>query len=263
MSRKLNTLIELKRKKGEKLLSVFITAGFPEKSDTVDIILTLDQTEVDFIELGIPFSDPIADGPIIQAASQRALDNGLTLDDVFDYVQKIRKHTEIPILLMGYLNPVFHFGIEKAMEKSKQVGVDGWIIPDWSLEESFYYLPKLAKHDIDLIHLIAPNTSLERIQRIDQLSTSFIYCVAYTGVTGKDNRPTPQTLSFFKEIRQLLQHPLMIGFGIKNHQDYLTYTAFAEGVIIGSAFIKMIEKTPGKNFSTEIQKFIRNIRYES
>lgn len=262
MSRKLNTLIELKRKKGEKLLSVFITAGFPEKSDTVDIILTLDQTEVDFIELGIPFSDPIADGPIIQAASQRALDNGLTLDDVFDYVQKIRKHTEIPILLMGYLNPVFHFGIEKAMEKSKQVGVDGWIIPDWSLEESFYYLPKLAKHDIDLIHLIAPNTSLERIQRIDQLSTSFIYCVAYTGVTGKDNRPTPQTLSFFKEIRQLLQHPLMIGFGIKNHQDYLTYTEFAEGVIIGSAFIKMIEKTPGKNFSTEIQKFIQNIRYE-
>ncbi len=263
MSRKLNTLIEQKSKKGEKLLSVFITAGFPEKSDTVDIILALDRTDVDFIELGVPFSDPIADGPIIQGASQRALDNGVTLDDVFDYVKKVRKHSEIPILLMGYLNPVFHFGIEKAMEKSKQVGADGWIIPDWSLEESFNFLPKLSKYDIDLIHLIAPNTSLERIQRIDQLSTSFIYCVAYTGVTGKDNRPTPQTLSFFKEIRQLLQHPLMIGFGIKNHQDYLTYTAFSEGVIIGSAFIKMIETTPRKNFSTEIQKFIRNIRFES
>jgi tryptophan synthase alpha chain len=262
MSRKLNTLIEQKKKKGEKLLSVFITAGFPEKSDTVDIILALDQAGVDFIELGIPFSDPIADGPVIQTASQRALDNGVTLTDVFGYVQKVRNHTEIPILLMGYLNPVFHFGIEKAMDKSIETGVDGWIIPDWSLEESMNYLPKLSQHNIDMIHLIAPNTSLERIRSIDQLSTSFIYCVAYTGVTGKDNRPTPQTLSFFREIRKLLQHPLMIGFGIKSHQDYLTYTAFSEGVIIGSAFIKMIETSPRKDFSTEIRKFIRNIRNE-
>lgn len=263
MSRKLNNLIKQKRNLGQKLLSVFITAGFPNKSDTVKIILSLEKAGVDFIELGIPFSDPIADGTVIQAASEQSLSNGITLSNVFEYVKEVRKQCDIPILLMGYLNPVFRFGIEKAIKISGQVGVDGWIIPDWPLEESESYLPALVSHDIDLIHLIAPNTSLDRIRKIDSISNSFIYCVSYTGVTGKNSRPVSKTLSFFNEIRQIFQRPLIIGFGIKNHEDYLTYSSLADGVIIGSAFIKMIRNTPGTKLHSSILEFVKNIRYGS
>ncbi len=260
MSKRLNNIIKQKCIQNKKLLSVFITAGFPEKSDTVEIILSLADTGVDFIELGLPFSDPIADGPIIQASSQKALDNEVTIEDLFKYVETVRKKSPIPIILMGYLNPLHSYGIRKAIKVSHQAGIDGWIIPDWPLEESKDYLPLLEKNDLDLIHLIAPNTATARIKEIDQISTSFIYCVAYTGVTGKDNRPTRKTIAFFENIQKFLQHPLMIGFGIKSQQDFITYTSYSDGVIIGSAFIKMIQETPRDQFESQINKFIRDVK---
>ncbi len=260
MSKKLNNIIKQKCIQNKKLLSVFITAGFPEKSDTAEIILSLADVGVDFIELGLPFSDPIADGPVIQASSQKALDNEVTIEDLFKYVETVRKKSPIPIILMGYLNPLYIYGVGKAIKVSHQVGIDGWIIPDWPLEESKDYFPLLEKNDLDLIHLIAPNTATSRIKEIDQISTSFIYCVAYTGVTGKDNRPTSKTIAFFNTIRKFLQHPLMIGFGIKSHQDFITYTSYSDGVIIGSAFIKMIQEKPRDQFKPQINKFIRDVK---
>jgi len=260
MSTKLNRLLQRKKEHNEKYLSIFVTAGFPEKDDTVDIILNLAENGVDFIELGIPFSDPIADGPVIQKASDRALHNGVTLEHVLDIVKKVRQSAEIPILLMGYMNPVFRMGIDRFIQQANEAGVDGLILPDFPLEESQAYQPALQQADLDLIHLIAPNTPRERIRQIDQTSTSFIYCVAYTGVTGQDNKPTRSTIEFFEHLNQTLRHPWIIGFGVKTHRDFLTYTQYSDGVIIGSAFIDLLEKTPVSARSLAIRSFIASIR---
>jgi tryptophan synthase alpha chain len=247
-------------KRDEKLLSIFVTAGFPELDSTEDIILTLDKVGVDFIELGIPFSDPIADGPVIQKASDIAIRNGISLDKIFDMLQNIRKASSIPIILMGYLNPVHKMGIKSFIQRAQQVAIDGLILPDWNLEESTAYQTVLTDHDIDLIQLIAPNTAADRIRKITDLSRSFIYCVAYTGLTGQDKKITPQTVAFLKNLRRLTAQPLMVGFGVKNKQDFQTYTKYADGVIIGSEFINLLEKTPPDKRPSAIEKFIKNIR---
>jgi tryptophan synthase alpha chain len=257
MSKRLNQLLQNKKANNEKYLSIFLTAGFPEKDDTVDIILELAESGVDFIELGIPFSDPIADGPIIQRASDRALKNGITLDFVLNIVENVRKLSAIPILLMGYLNPVFQRGFESFISASQEARVDGLILPDFPIEESRAYLPALHQADLDLIHLIAPNTPKERIRQINEISTSFIYCVAYTGVTGQDNKPTAKTINFFQALNQTLSHPWIIGFGVKNRQDFQRYTQYSDGVIIGSAFIRLLEKTAVQSRSAAIRSFIR------
>jgi tryptophan synthase alpha chain len=243
MSKRLNDLLQKKISNNQKLLSIFITAGFPEIDSTKEIILTLDEAGVDFIELGVPFSDPIADGPVIQKASDQAIENGVNIQTIFQMVREIRKSSQIPIILMGYLNPINKMGLNDFINQSSQASIDGLIVPDWELEENQKYTNILEKHDLDIIHLIAPNTPFDRIKKINDISRSFIYCVAYTGVTGQDNKPTGKTDSFLKNIRDELSHPLMIGFGIKNHQDYETYTNYADGVIIGSVFIQLMEKT--------------------
>jgi len=260
MSKKLNQIIQSKKQRNEKYLSIFLTAGYPQKNDTVDIILNLAENGIDFIELGMPFSDPIADGPVIQKASDKALANGITLDYVLRIVKQVRKSCVIPIILMGYANPVFHRGFESFFHEAKDAGVDGLILPDWPHEESQIYLDKLQKADLDLIHLIAPNTPRKRIRQIDAISTSFIYCVAYTGVTGQDNKPTPATIEFFQYLNHTLTHPWIIGFGVKNHRDFETYTRYADGVIIGSAFIKLLEEAPKEQRAAKIAAFIKSIR---
>lgn len=260
MSKRLSNLIKDKTNKGEKLLSIFVTAGYPESDSTKEIILALDQAGVDFIELGIPFSDPIADGPVIQKASDKAIQNGVNLDIIFKMIEEIRRVSQIPIILMGYLNPINKMGIDTFIAKASDASVDGLIIPDWAIEENQKYSNGLRKHDLDIIHLIAPNTPRDRIKLINDISTSFIYCVAYTGVTGLDNKPTEKTNDFLTTIGEELDHPLMIGFGIKTHQDYLTYTKYADGVIIGSAFIQILEKTEKSQRKEAINSFIRGIR---
>jgi tryptophan synthase alpha chain len=249
-----------KSSRGEKLLSIFVTAGYPEIDSTKEIIFTLNEAGVDFIELGVPFSDPIADGSIIQKASQQAIQNGVNLDKIFLMMKEIRKVTQIPIILMGYLNPINKMGIENFIRKAGDSSVDGIIVPDWTPEESQKYRDMLKIHDLDIIHLVAPNTPTDRIKIIDQVSTSFIYCVAYTGVTGQDNKPTGKTRDFLRIIRKQLNHPLMIGFGIKNHEDYKVYTNYANGVIIGSAFIQLLEKTKRGKRKDVIKTFLKGIR---
>ncbi|MDO9548689.1 MAG: tryptophan synthase subunit alpha [Candidatus Marinimicrobia bacterium] len=260
MSKIFNQILTSKKQQNEKYLSIFLTAGFPEKDDTVDIILQLAENGVDFIELGIPFSDPIADGPVIQKASDKALTNGIRLKDVLNIVKKVRESSDIPVILMGYLNPIHTMGIEMFLNNAKEAGVDGLIIPDWPYEESHLYLEQMQRADIDLIHLIAPNTPKTRIREIDTISTSFIYCVAYTGVTGQDNRPTRRTTEFFKYLNQTLKHPWIIGFGVNNHRDFQLYTQYSDGVIIGSAFIQLLETTPASARIAAIRSFIRGVK---
>ena len=260
MSQRLNNLIAEKNAAGEKLLSIYVTAGFPEKDATTDIILTLAESGVDFIELGMPFSDPIADGPVIQAASQKALDNGITMNEIFDVVKKVRQKSDIPILLMGYINPMMRYGLDVFIQKAAEVKVDGFILPDWPLEESIEYIDQLKKNDLDLIHLIAPNTPKDRIAEFDEKSTSFIYCVAYTGVTGLHSQITDETKAFLNYLKSNLKHPFIVGFGVKTHEDFKNYTQYANGVIVGTRFIQLLEDTSIDQRRGGIIAFIKSLR---
>jgi tryptophan synthase alpha chain len=260
LSYRLNHLIEKKRAESKKLLSVFLTAGYPRIEDTVDLVLNLAEARVDFIELGIPFSDPIADGPVIQKTSNIALKNGIQLEKILDMVSQIRRYSSIPLLLMGYLNPIHKMGIDKFIVAAHQVGADGLIIPDWPVEESSGYQSLLRENNLDLIHLIAPNTSFDRIKKIDTASTSFIYCVAYTGVTGKNNKPAKTTIDFFALLQKTITHPFMIGFGIKSKEDFEMYTKYADGAIVGTAFLRFLGESSFGNRKEEVYAFINNLR---
>jgi tryptophan synthase alpha chain len=260
MSQRLNSLIADKNAAGGKLLSIYVTSGFPEKDATMDIIFTLAESGVDFIELGMPFSDPIADGPVIQAASQKALDNGITMNEIFDVVKKVRQKSDIPILLMGYTNPVMCYGLDAFIQKAAEVKVDGFILPDWPLEESIEYIDQLKKNDLDLIHLIAPNTPKARIAQLDEISTSFIYCVAYTGVTGLKSQITEETKDFLNHLKSNLKHPFIVGFGVKTHKDFKNYTQYANGVIVGTRFIQLLEDTPIDQRRNAIAIFVKSLR---
>ncbi len=259
MSVRLNRQLRSKIASGKKLLSVFVTAGYPRLQDSETIIDALEEAGVDFIELGIPFSDPIADGPVIQKASDTAIRNGVHLSWIFDLIKKVRSRSQLPILLMGYLNPVNRFGIESFINHASGCGADGLIIPDWPLEESAQYERQLKANDLHLIHLAAPNTSPERIKKIIRLSRSFIYCVAYTGVTGQaTGKRNP--LRFVKVLREKTKRPLMVGFGVKSRQDYRRYTEMADGVIIGSAFLDRIGRASSADIREETMAFVESIR---
>lgn len=260
MSQKLNRLLQAYKTQNRKCLSLFVTAGFPEREATVPLIRQLAEEGVDFIELGVPFSDPVADGPVIQKASYRALNNGIGLPAVLDMVAEVRQSTQIPIILMGYLNPIHVLGIDSFITQANSAGVDGLIVPDWPAEESQSYRAQLQAADLDLIHLIAPNTPPARIREINRISSAFIYCVAYTGVTGQDNHPTPETIKFFDFLNRTLTHPWIIGFGIKTRQDFQLYTQYSDGVIIGSAFIALLEQTPPHARQSAVRAFIRGLR---
>jgi len=260
VSKRLRETIQENIKNNKKMLSLYLTAGFPDLELTEKIILACDSAKVDFIELGMPFSDPIADGPTIQKAADRALQQGVNLRRIFQLVERVRKQSDIPVILMGYLNPVFQFGFEHFFEECARVKIDGLILPDWPVEESEPYQPLLNSLDLDLIYLIAPNTPKARIKKIDAISRAFVYCTAYTGVTGKDNRPLPGTEQFLKELKTKLQNPFLIGFGIKSRQDVEFYSQYAAGVIIGSAFIKFLENSDESKIVQNIKRFVQELR---
>ncbi|NOX38677.1 MAG: tryptophan synthase subunit alpha [Calditrichaeota bacterium] len=260
MSQRLQQRLRHLEAEERQALSLYLMAGYPTIEATVQIIPLLEQAGVDFVELGIPFSDPIADGPVIQMAANQALQNGVTVQRVLEMVATIRQRHSIPILLMGYTNPVYQFGMERFVRTCQDLQVDGIILPDLPLEESLHYLPFFQKHQLDFIHLIAPNTPDSRIQLIDRHTTAFIYCTAYTGVTGKDHRLTPEGEQFFRRLNRLVTHPVMIGFGVKTHQDFQYYGQFARGVIIGTAFLKFLANLDPAAYATAIPAFVRSIR---
>lgn len=250
----MNRINNLFTDKGDKrILSIYYTAGYPTLESTLDIADTLEKSGADFLEIGFPYSDPVADGPIIQHSSSVALQNGMTLNRLFEQLDTLRPRISIPILLMGYFNPVLQYGVERFCETCHEVGVDGVIVPDLPLYEyETLYQPLFQKNELSNIFLVTPQTTEDRIRKIDQLTTGFIYLLSSSATTGKNLAVSESTEAYFARIQAMnLQHPVVIGFGISDHQTFRRATDYADGAIVGSAFVRLLgdkdylEKIPG------------------
>lgn len=240
------------------LLNIYFTAGYPKLNDTNDIIEELQTSGVDVIEIGIPFSDPLADGPVIQQSSKVALENGMTLNLLFEQLKDIRKRITIPLILMGYFNSILQFGVDEFCAKCKEVGIDGAIIPDLPLDEYLdKYQTNFEKYSISNILLVTPNTSSERLKKIDEVSNSFIYFVSSNSTTGNKNGIQESKEAYFHKIKGL-SHPVLIGFGIKDRNTFESACKYANGAIIGTAFINAISNEG--LLKEKINAFISNIK---
>lgn len=256
----MNRINKLFNEKPGNILSIYFTAGYPALNDTVKIITELENNGVDLIEIGIPFSDPVADGPVIQESSSIALKNGMNLKLLFLQLNTIRRNVSLPLILMGYINPVYQMGIENFLQQCADAGIDGVIIPDLPVEE---YLAKyenlFKKRNIHFICLITPQSPEERIRFIDSISNGFIYMVSSSSTTGGKNSFDENQLAYFKRVKSMnLKNPLLAGFGISNAYTFNTACEYANGAIIGSAFIKAI----GSNgvIEDKIKSFILPLR---
>lgn len=250
--------INTKLQEDKKLLSIYFTAGYPNLEDTTKIIFELEKSGADMIEIGLPFSDPLADGPTIQASSTQALQNGMTTTLLFEQLAKIRESVQIPLIIMGYFNPMMQFGVEKFCQKCQEVGIDGLIIPDLPLEiyES-EYKELFEKYDLKNIFLITPQTSDERILKIDTISNSFIYMVSSASVTGNQSGFNEIQENYFERIASMnLKNTQIIGFGISDKTTFLQATKHQKGAIIGSGFINFIKNNPVESISDYIKKLL-------
>lgn len=233
---------QLFERKKERVLNVYCTAGYPELNDTLDIILALEESGADLIELGMPYSDPLADGPVIQASGSRALDNGMSIAVLFDQLKVLRTKTQIPIILMGYMNPVLQYGFEQFCKDAAAVGVDGLILPDLPEYEYETIYGSIIRHNqLDFIFLVTPETSEERIRQLDTLSSGFLYAVSSSATTGNDKDFKPVEIYLQRLQSMQLKNPVLVGFGIKDKTTFNTACAYANGAIIGSAYIKALE----------------------
>lgn len=239
----LNRLTKLFENKRENLLTVYFTAGYPKLDDTETIICSLAESGANIIEIGIPYSDPLADGPVIQESGMAAIDNGMTLQVLFNQLTDIRTKTQVPLILMGYFNQLLQYGVDKFLDDCVKTGIDGLIIPDLPLMEyEQFYKDKLTQRNISISFLITPQTEESRIHKVDALSTGFIYVVSDSSITGMKTGISSQQISYFERIKSLqLSTPQLIGFGISDRESYLTASKYANGAIIGSAFIKHLK----------------------
>lgn len=253
----MNQINKLFQDKKTDILSVYFTAGFPKLGDTVTIINELEKSGVDMIEIGMPFSDPLADGPTIQRSSAIALENGMTIKVLFEQLKNLKSN--IPLVLMGYLNPVLQYGVEQFCKDASALGISGVIIPDLPLQEYLdEYKAVFEKNNLKNIFLITPQTSDVRIRLIDEHSNGFIYMVSSASTTGAKNEIGMEQEQYFKRIKAMnLKNSLVIGFGIHNQQTFLKACEYANGAIIGSAFIKAIDKS--NDLNKDIRTFVENI----
>jgi tryptophan synthase alpha chain len=227
-------------KEGKKALVPFVTAGFPKKDITPEIVWALADSGADMVELGIPFSDPLADGPTIQASSQIALQRGVRLLDIFRMAEKIRTRSEIPLLLMGYYNPLFAYGLEKFCRDAAHSGVDGLIIPDLPPEEGGELAKICRPHNLSVVYLIAPTTPAGRIAKIANSSSDFSYCISITGVTGERKNLSTELKDFLLSVRMKTRKPFVVGFGISTPEQVRQLAPYSDGVVVGSALVKLI-----------------------
>jgi len=255
----MNRLNELFIRKPERILNIYFTAGYPALHDTVPIITALAETGVDLVEIGMPYSDPLADGPTIQASSQVALKNGMNLGLLFEQISTARQVVELPLILMGYFNQVMQYGEERFIIKSKESGVDALIFPDLPVEEyELHYKDIFEKHDMNIVFLITPQTPDHRILHIDSVSNSFIYMVSSNAITGAKSGIDSQQESYFQRIAGLnLKNPRLIGFGISNKTSFDKACEFAQGAIIGSAFITALSR--GNSIPEKTRQFIESV----
>ena len=255
----MNRIDQLFASKQTGILNIYCTAGFPALEDTLPVMTALQAHGADMIELGMPFSDPLADGPVIQDSSTRALQNGMSLKKLFAQLKDFRKNIHVPVILMGYLNPVMQFGIEQFLQQCAATGVDGLILPDLPMQEyEQEYRPLFEKYGLHLIFLVTPETSEARIRQIDALSKGFVYAVSSSSTTGKDKDMKGQQ-AYFERLKALqLKNPVLIGFGIKDKPTFDTACAYSNGAIIGTAFIKAVENA--KDLDGTIKQFIQSVK---
>jgi len=240
--------------------------GYPTEKDTLSAVKGIIKGGADIIELGFPFSDPLADGPVIQKASTISLEGGTTINKFFKIVKKIRKETDIPLVLMTYTNILYHKGYAKFMDKAKKAGIDGFILPDMSIEESKEYISTAKKIKVDTIFLISPNTNKKRIQNIAKTTSGFLYLVSVYGTTGIKTGIKNYTIKAIKEVKSVVKDkiPVGIGFGISTPDDVKKYVSIGiDAIIVGSAFLKLIEKTPPNKMENKIALFTKSLKKQT
>lgn len=257
---RINKLFEEKRR---DILSIYFCAGSPKADNTIEVISTLERKGIDMIEIGIPFSDPLADGPVIQDASCQALRNGMTLAKIFSQLENIRYTVKIPLILMGYLNPIMQYGIENFFKHCNETGIDGAIIPDLPFDEYMQTIKPIAdRYGIKVVMLITPETSEERIRLIDENTDGFIYMVSSASVTGAQKNFDTHKQEYFRKIENMnLINPRMIGFGISNRQTYEAAKAHAAGCIIGSRFVTLLNEENG-NTGKAADRLINDLKMQ-
>lgn len=255
-----NRIIDLFERKGGDVLNVYFTAGHPELDDTASIISALDSQGVDLVEIGMPYSDPMADGETIQNSSQKALTNGMTLALLMKQITTLRKSSNIPIIIMGYYNQMIQYGEERFLQEASEAGVDGLIIPDLPMDVyADQYKDLFEKYNVTMSFLITPETSDDRIRKADKLSNGFLYVVSKSSITGSSSTISDRQKAYFNHINSLdLKTPRLIGFGIHDKTTYDTACEYAQGAIIGSAFIRALEREGG--LKEKIDKFIGGVR---
>jgi len=255
-----NRIESLFKNKKQQVLSVYFTAGYPTLDSTLTVAHSLQKAGADLIEIGIPFSDPIADGPVIQQSNKVALENGMNVPLLLDQLKQIRTQCSIPIVLMGYLNPIMQYGISKFIRDAAAAGADGLIIPDLPV----YEYEQLYQHEVEanglcISFLVSPTTSVERLTKIDQVTRGFIYAVSSSSTTGAKESFTPEQESYFSRLQaSSLKNPFLIGFGISNKNTFQTASKYAAGAIIGSAFIRLLGSS--ENLESDITQFVNSIK---
>ncbi|MDR3062415.1 MAG: tryptophan synthase subunit alpha [Dysgonamonadaceae bacterium] len=256
----MNRIQQLFQQRKKNILSVFFTAGYPRLNDTAGIMIELQKNGIELLEIGIPFSDPMADGPVIQESSTVAIKNGMTLRKLFEQLQGIRTEISIPLVMMGYLNPIMQFGFENFCKKCSEAGVDGMIIPDLPLKDYMEsYKPTADKYDLKVIMLITPETSEERIRLIDSNTDGFIYMVSSASTTGAQQSFDTGKQEYFRRIRSMgLKNPLVIGFGISNKATLQAAHENAQGAIIGSKFVKLLATED--NITSAVNRLLEDLK---
>ena len=252
---RLKKLFEVKQ---SKVLNVYCTAGYPTLDSTLPIIAALEQNGADLVEIGMPYSDPLADGPVIQESGARAIENGMSIELLFDQLKSLRPTIQLPVVLMGYMNPVLQFGFEKFCAAAAAVGVDGLILPDMpAYEFETKYGAILKKHHLDFIFLVTPETPEDRLRKLDSLSTGFLYAVSSSATTGTDKDFTKVALYLEKLKSMNLNNPILVGFGIKDKESFDAVNVYTNGAIIGSAYIQALSK--GKDVESTTAQFLNEV----